>query len=386
MTDEKLDQLLKQALTPEIDDRELKINRLEGERNMNHSENKKSGAKTWRYLPVAAASAAVFLLSSATVFAAWHYLSAKDLATENADERLAQEFEQNNWLDEHETQTYGDYDITLLGVVTGNKISDHLSKDDQGNIDGDKAYIAVAISHADGSPMPDTQSEEFDSAQFFVSPYIKGLNPVQYNACTLGGSFTCFVSEGIQYRLLETDNVECFADRGIYIGVSEGMAYNSQAYLYDETSGALKRNDSFEGVNALFVLPINPEKGDSGKAEKIIESMDNYEPGGEYTEVLSEADRWVNSISNKNIDTKAVPVESTRKTVSMEKFITSEFGDAPAPEGLDLKEIVMKEYFPNGTGMSETMTKYATTMEDAWVETYTLNEDGTVTYLRYVPE
>lgn len=186
MTDERLDQLLKQALTPEIDDCELKINRLEGEQNMNHSENKKSGTKTWRYLPVA--SAAVFLLSSATVFAAWHYLSAKDLAIENADERLAQEFEQNNWLDEYETQTYGDYDITLLGVVTGNKISDHLSKDDQGNIDGDKAYIAVAISHADGSSMPDTQSEEFDSAQFFVSPYIKGLNPVQYNAYTLGGA------------------------------------------------------------------------------------------------------------------------------------------------------------------------------------------------------
>lgn len=386
MTDERLHELLKQALTPEIDDCELKINRLEGEQSMNHSESRKNGTRAWRRFPVAVASAAVLVLSSATVFAAWHYLSAQDLATENADERLAQEFEQNNWLDEYETQTYGDYDITLLGVVSGDKISDRLSRDDQGNIEGDKTYIAVAISHADGSPMPDTRSEDFDFTQFFVSPYIKGLNPVQYNAYTLGGSFTCFVSEGIQYRLLETDNVECFADRGIYIGVSEGMAYNSEAYLYEESSGALKRNDSFEGVNALFVLPIDPEKGDSEKAEKIINAMDNYEPGGEYTEVLSEADRWVNSISDENIDARAVPVESTRKTVSMDEFIAAELGNAQVPEGLDPEEIVMKEYFPDGAGMSETMERYSASMEDSWVETYTLNEDGTVTYLRYIPK
>lgn len=35
--------------------------------------------------------------------------------------------------------------------------------------------------------------------------------------------------------------------------------------------------------------------------------------------------------------------------------------------------------------LSEIMEKHATTMDDAWVETYTLNGDGTITYLKYVP-
>ena len=45
----------------------------------------------------------------------------------------------------------------------------------------------------------------------------------------------------------------------------------------------------------------------------------------------------------------------------------------------------MKEYFPDGVGMSAIMEKHAAAMDDAWVETYTLNPDGTITCLRYVP-
>ena len=41
----------------------------------------------------------------------------------NADEQLASHFEQSNWLSEYETQHCSDYDITLLGVVSGNEIS-----------------------------------------------------------------------------------------------------------------------------------------------------------------------------------------------------------------------------------------------------------------------
>ena len=35
--------------------------------------------------------------------------------------------------------------------------------------------------------------------------------------------------------------------------------------------------------------------------------------------------------------------------------------------------------------MSEWMTRSGTSMEDAFVETYTLNKDGTITILRYLP-
>lgn len=389
MTDEKLDLILKQALSPEIDDCDVKIKTMDMEKKenvINYEKNKnfkKSSAKSWKHATAAAAAIAVTMVSSITAYAAWRYFSAKDVAAEIADNRLAQEFEQNNWMDECETQTYGNYDITLLGIVSGDEISSHLSKTDSGEIDGDKTYMAVAIAHSDGTPMPD--SSKTDEEQFYVSPYIEGLDPARYNASVLGGNNTLFVSDGIQYRLLETDNIECFADRKIYMGVSEGEAYDDKAYVYDSVSGDISRNESYEGVNALFTLSIDSNLADQKRAAEVIAAMDNYEAGGEYTEILSEADRWVNSITPENIDEKATPLESSRQVLSLSEFAEYVMGEAADGADVDAEAAVLDEYFPDGAGMSEVMTKSAASKEDAYVETYTLNSDDTVTILRYVP-
>lgn len=389
MTDEKLDLILKQALSPEIDDCDVKIKTMDMERKenmINYEKNKnfkKSSVKSWKHAAVAAVAIAVTMVSSITAYAAWRYFSAKDVAAEIADNRLAQEFEQNNWMDECETQTYGNYDITLLGIVSGDEISSHLSKTDLGEIDGDKTYMAVAIAHSDGTPMPD--SSKTDEEQFYVSPYIEGLDPARYNASVLGGNNTLFVSDGIQYRLLETDNIECFADRKIYMGVSEGEAYDDKAYVYDSVSGDISRNESYEGVNALFTLSIDSNLADQKRAAEVIAAMDNYEVGGEYTEILSEADRWVNSITPENIDEKATPLESSRQVLSLSEFAEYVMGEAADGADVDAEAVVLDEYFPDGAGMSEIMTKSAASKEDAYVETYTLNSDDTVTILRYVP-
>lgn len=389
MTDEKLDLILKQALSPEIDDCDVKIKTMDMERKenmINYEKNKnfkKSSVKSWKHAAVAAVAIAVTMVSSITAYAAWRYFSAKDVAAEIADNRLAQEFEQNNWMDECETQTYGNYDITLLGIVSGDEISSHLSKTDSGEIDGDKTYMAVAIAHSDGTPMPD--SSKTDEEQFYVSPYIEGLDPARYNASVLGGNNTLFVSDGIQYRLLETDNIECFADRKIYMGVSEGKAYDDKAYVYDSVSGDISRNESYEGVNALFTLSIDSNLADQKRAAEVIAAMDNYEAGGEYTEILSEADRWVNSITPENIDEKAAPLESSRQILSLSEFAEYVMGEAADGADVDAEAAVLDEYFPDGVGMSEVMTKSAASKEDAYVETYTLNSDDTVTILRYVP-
>lgn len=389
MTDEKLDLILKQALSPEIDECDVKIKTMDMERKenmINYEKNKnfkKSSVKSWKHAAAAAAAIAVTMVSSITAYAAWRYFSAKDVAAEIADNRLAQEFEQNNWMDECETQTYGNYDITLLGIVSGDEISSHLSKTDSGEIDGDKTYMAVAIAHSDGTPMPD--SSKTDEEQFYVSPYIEGLDPDRYNASVLGGNNTLFVSDGIQYRMLETDNIECFADRKIYMGVSEGEAYDDKAYVYDSVSGDISRNESYDGVNALFTLSIDSNLADQKKAAEVIAAMDNYEAGGEYTEILSEADRWVNSITPENIDEKAAPLESSRQVLSLSEFAEYVMGEAADGADVDAEAAVLDEYFPDGAGMSEIMTKSAASKEDAYVETYTLNSDDTVTILRYVP-
>lgn len=383
MKDEHLEQILKQALTPEIDEEDLKLKRKAEHSSMNHRQYKNKHSVNRKHFPAAVAVAALLICTSITGFAAWHYLSARDVASANADEQLASQFEQNNWLSEYETQHCGDYDITLLGVVSGNEISEHLSKDDQGNVDGDRTYIAVAIAYADGKPMPDVQSDDFDSTQFFVSPYIRGFNPEKYNAYTLSGGVTCFVSGGIQYRLVETDNVEYFADCGIYVGVSDGDRYHNQAYIYDTDTGDILRNETYQGVNALFDLPVDTAKADSVKAAGIIAGINDSEPDGASLWTLSEADRWLNSLTAENINAKAEPVETSRKTVTAEEFILAESGEASADA--DTTAAIMNEYFPDGAGMSAIMAKHTASMDDTWVETYTLNPDGTVTYLKYVP-
>ena len=383
MNDERLEQLLKQALIPEIKEDDLKMKRKTENSSVTHKTVPRGTIKNRRHLPAAVAVAALLIASSVTVFAAWNYLSARDVAMANADEQLASHFEQSNWLSEYETQRCGDYDITLLGVVSGNEISEHLSKDDQGKVDGDKTYIAVAIAYADGKPMPDVQSDNFERTQFFVSPYIHGFNPEKYNAYTLSGGVTCFVSDGIQYRLVETDNVEYFADCGIYVGVSDGDMYNNQAYIYDTDTGEILRSETYQGVNALFDLPVNTAKADSVKASGIIADINDSESNGGYLWILSEGDRWLNSLTTENINEKAKPVEDSRKTVTAEEFIFEESGETPADA--DTAAAIMKEYFPDGAGMSAIMEKHTAAMDEAWVETYTLNPDGTITCLRYVP-
>ena len=387
-----IDDVLFDALSPELEADESLNRRILGY----HKEDRIVNMKKIRRksFPAAAAIAvAALMATSVTAFAAWRYLSSREVAMETADERLANEFEKGNLLNEYETQNYGGYDITLLGIVSGQEISDHLSKDDYGNVDGDKTYVALAISNADGSPMPDSQSDDFNPTDFFASPYIKGLNPVEYNAYTLGGGFNCFVSNGVQYRILETDNVECFADRGIYIGVSEGMAYNNQAYNYDAESGVLSRNEEFKGVNALFTLPVDPSKADSERANAIIDAIENPEDDGNMESFVdqgyaTEVEHFMAKLTPENINEYANPVESTRKIVKPDKdgMYTYSY---EMPDGISGTSTQTVEYeFPDGQiGMNKNFGCIGGEdgLKSLLIETHTLNADGTVTCVIYRP-
>lgn len=63
--------------------------------------------------------------------------------------------------------------------------------------------------------------------------------------------------------------MEYFADCGIYVGVSDGDTYNNQAYIYDTDTGEILRSETYQGVNALFDLPVNTAKADSVKLPEL---------------------------------------------------------------------------------------------------------------------
>ena len=180
----KLDDVLFNALSPNYEpDEELNHRIIDYEK-----ENKMGEIKNiWRKsFPAAAAVVAAVMITSVTTFAAWRYLTAKDVAERVDDRKLAEAFTEEDAWNEAEVQSYGGYDISLIGLVSGTDISDYLSIQN-GKVVADKTYAVVAISNADGTPMPDTSDAEYGKQDFLVSPYIEGRNPAFVNIFSLGG-------------------------------------------------------------------------------------------------------------------------------------------------------------------------------------------------------
>ena len=249
---QQLDELLKDALTPRNEPSFLLNQKI-----LNQvKEQKEMIGKEKRRLSVATIVLAfVLCFGSVTAYGAWKYLSSADVAEKMQDNTLAEIFLSEKAKVINETQTYGGYQITLLSMVSGELLTEHPMYND-GTIMTDRTYVVVAIENADGTPMPSTSEDAYGELEFFASPLMKGYNPVMHNIITMSGAYGEMEEDGILYRLLECNNVENLATDEIYICVSDGVFYNARAYQYDETTGEISRNEEYNGLNALFVLPI----------------------------------------------------------------------------------------------------------------------------------
>ena len=379
-----MDELLKAALTPmEVPNERLNSQVL-------RSVKEKKDMKNRKRLPVAALVAAcTLILGSITAVAAHRYLSPEEVATETNDERLKNAFLGEDAVLVNETQESGGYRITLMGSVAGNDISDYLDADADGIPQDDKIYTIVAIERADGAPMPDTSSDEYGEECFYVSHYIRGLDPKNYSVMSMGGGYTEFVKDGVTYRILSMDNIEMFADRGIYVGVSTGTFYDSGAYIYDESTGTMSRNESYAGVNALFELPVDRSKADPAAAASYLEELQASWSAPDAPLEQDAADlaveEFMGMLTPENLDMYAAPVESTRMVCKQNQDggypYAYELEDGASGRG-DLwvtQETAVGEYHIAGYSYSENG------LEDLLIEVFILNEDGTVTFVIYRP-
>ncbi|MCI8488750.1 MAG: DUF4179 domain-containing protein [Lachnospiraceae bacterium] len=379
-----IDHLLKNALRP-ADEPEEWLN----QRILNQEKEIWMMRKQHRRIPAAALMTAIVLaLGSVTAVAAWNYLSPVQMAEQTEDKKLMEAFQSKDAIEINESQTYGGYRITLLGVVSGDGISDYLPEVD-GSLESDRTYTAVAIEYADKTPMPDTSDPAYGGASFLVSPYIKGYVPYFYNSFTLSGGYTDFVQDGVLYRLSECNNVELFADKGVYLGVSDGSFYNQDAYVYDTETGTLTRNEAYEGVNALFDLPIPISKADPAAAKALIRSLEEGEAEEPETAEATAAGRWTDELTPENITERAVRLEETVRILTPDEngMLAYEYATEDLGEGNGT--ISMELLFPdNRPGMSDVFGSSASGDEisDLAVETFVLNEDGTVTFAVYVPK
>lgn len=268
--DKQLDQLLKAALSSTAEpDEDLNleiINRVKEKDIM-----KPVCKKGMKRLPVALVAAAITVLMTITVYAAWNLLSPKQVAEHIGDKTLAGAFDDKNAIEINKSVVSGGYNFTLLGIVSGKNLSKF--KSSAQDINPDRTYAVVSIAKQDGSSMPDTDDEEYGKVPFFISPLIKGQKPWQVNIASMNGGYSEFVKDGIMYRLIECDGIEMFADRGLYLCISTSNFYDKNAFSYNEETGEVSVKTDYQGANALFDLPLDKTKADHDKAEKYLQNL-----------------------------------------------------------------------------------------------------------------
>lgn len=384
-----MDELLKRALTP--DDRPdpwLNQNILHRAEEMTFMKKKK------RKNMVAAASVITFglLLGSTSAYAAWRLMTPSQVAEHGGDERLAEAFSGEEAIFVNETQEYQGYRITFLGAVAGKDLSDFLATDDQGQVLNDRFYSVVSIEHTDGTPMADTTDPAYGEEPFLVSPYIRGLDPAWNNIFTMGGGYSAFVENGVEYRLVEMDNVEIFADRGMYLGVNSGSFYDNTAYRYDESTGEITRNEAYGGVNALFALPLDPAKGDPAAAQAYLDEMKReMEEPDEITfeGIDAKIDAWTNALDLAELETYCERIEGTTMICTPDAEGVAEYSYDLGDEGSGSGGFFVNECFPAGTAPGTRCINGFSWgengMADLKIEIVELNEDGTVTFAVYRP-
>lgn len=395
----ELDELLKHALTP-IDEPDSRlnqsiINQVKGQERMK--------TRIWKRFPAAALIAVIILgCASATVFAVYQ-LSVRDVIERTEDKKLLDAFTGEDAILVNETQSYGGYDVTLLGTVSGKNISDYIGSSNGVPLE-DRTYAVVAIAYSDGTLFPEVMSDPaFDKVSFFISLLIRDFNPVLNNASCFCATCQGFVEDGVLYYVAECDNVEIFADHGLYLCVCDGPFYNSEAYQFDEATGAISRKEDYDGLNALFDLPIDPSKADPEAVKAFLKDTWYGEVAGglvlegeeDGTKQDSESgnfmdkNKWLAQlITPENINLYADCLEDSVQTLTPDEegFIHYQY------EGT---EGSIADGRANVAGLFEKGEKFiikgigvSGSSEDgeagsAFVNTLQANEDGTVTYACY---
>lgn len=294
------DELLKQALssteTPSEELNQQILNQLKERVLMRPIKRKK--------LSTAIIAAALIAAMSITAVAAWNYLKPQEIARHFQDEVLAQAFESEEAQLINESVISNGYKITFHGIVSGQSLSAFDFHSSADHFDGNRSYAVVSIEKTDGTPMPAPSEEAYGDVQFFVSPLIKGEAPWLVNIASMNGGYSETVIDGISYRLIQCDNVEIFADRGLYLAVISSTFYDVNAFDYDESTGTLTPKEDYPGVNVLFNLPIDSSKANPTAAEAYLRELYQGEEPSDNDE-LSEID-WEKKFENARVIPESV--------------------------------------------------------------------------------
>lgn len=382
--DRQMDRMLSRALTqqakPDAALQQKVCSQWKERREMNRN-------KKWM---AAAAAVACVLAVTVSVGAAGRYLSSRQVAEEFNMDNMAKAFSEGNGIEINQTQTYGDYNVTLLGVTSGA----NLGWPQPEEIEKEKTYAVVAIEKTDGTPMPDGTDDQEMPQDFFVSPLIEGYNPLNFNVMTMDGSVTWDVINGVEYRIVECDNVEIFADHKLHLCVMDSTFYNKDAYNYDPETGVITPNADYTGMNLLFDLPLDASKADPQKVEEYLKDFklmfsEEDQADGDSADTIDLTPEYVEYVSGgewkKEVAESACVIEKTVMNNPDEGMYTLDFqidrDDGSQSSGTFY---FYDRDFLDGVAVQQSY--YSSSEEGMWYREIVVakkQEDGTVTLQAY---
>lgn len=326
----------------------------------------------------AAAAVCVLAVGSMTAYAAYRYLSPSQIAKEVADNNaLAKAFESKDAVLVNETQTSGDYEVTLLGLVSGADLALCVGGDEAKELEGSRTYAAVAVNRIDGVIAEDERK--------CVSPLINGVDWMIANNGTMDVALHWFTRDGVIYELLECDNLEIFAGRGVQVGVVDEFCDETEAFAMNKETGAYSKKEGYEGTNALFDLPLDKAKADEKAADDYIEKLKNPpadEDDGEEVPGDPDYEKYIHDFQaaeDEAVFLKERAVLKSSEVLKADKDGMVEFGQEDGTSGT-----INVSDFEKGVPTSGVIT--GGTLEDTVIHMFTVNGDGTVTYEAYTPK
>lgn len=215
--------------------------------------------KTKRNVAAAVVALSVVLAGGGTAYAAYHYLTAGEIAdavSVSDNRNLAEAFDSQDAIVIDKSQESGDYVFQLLGIVTGSHLEPYVTNASKADIDSQKTYITMAISKKDGSAMA--------NKKFCISPLIGGVSFEEANNETLKTEMTWFEQDGVMYELVECDDLGVFADQGVWISAVDSFGDERNAFVLNP-DGSYTKNAEYQGVSALFVIPFDSSGADNLK-------------------------------------------------------------------------------------------------------------------------
>ena len=204
-----------------------------------------------------AVTAAVVAVLALSVSAALYFLSPADVADYYDQPQLSEAFKSDK------TVRTGDYDVTLAGLVSGAGLTSW-----EEGVDESHTYAVLMVRRTDGQSI---DKEELGITAYTATPLVGGYAPTAVNNWTLSAFATNFVQDGVLYYLLDTADLSIFANHTVYLAFYEGGSPSNSTFFVAE-DGQISFREDFEGVHALFTLPLDPSKGDPAAADAFAES------------------------------------------------------------------------------------------------------------------